>query len=196
MHCTNCGKEIEKFASALAKNKTGRFFCSTECRNAVGSKPRRRLVVTCEWCSTEFYPTKKADQRFCSRLCKDQWSGRNATTRTCVHCGSEFVRAQGDPDIFCSAKCHTAHRREQAMGGKKPTSDGYVAVYQPDWPTAQPSTGRVLEHRLVMEQHLGRPLLPGENVHHVNGKRDDNRLENLELWVTSQPSGQRESRTS
>lgn len=44
-----------------------------------------------------------------------------------------------------------------------------------------------------MQEHLGRALLPAENVHHINGLRQDNRLENLELWSTSQPCGQRVS---
>lgn len=50
---------------------------------------------------------------------------------------------------------------------------------------------RVREHRAIMEEALGRPLEPHEHVHHRNGVRDDNRWENLELWSTSHPPGQR-----
>lgn len=105
-----------------------------------------------------------------------------------------------DRPHFASGYCTLHNRRwrkhgDPALGGASPKygpltrADGYVWVWLPDHPRAH--QGRVPEHRLVMEGVLGRLLLPGENVHHKNGDRTDNRPENLELWVVHQPKGQR-----
>ena len=61
--------------------------------------------------------------------------------------------------------------------------DGYVSV--------RVNGSFTPEHRVVMAAQLGRELLPSETVHHKNGNRADNRAENLELWVSAQPVGQR-----
>ncbi len=80
--------------------------------------------------------------------------------------------------------------RRQNLGGKQIDALGYVFWMDRTHPQAT-KNGRVAEHRAVMVEKLGRDLLTGENVHHINGCRHDNRPENLELWVTMQPAGQR-----
>jgi len=74
-------------------------------------------------------------------------------------------------------------------GGKAKTSGGYIQVtfkqednfFKPMCRHSKGNCYNVLEHRLVMAKHLGRCLLPSEQVHHINGIRDDNRIENLHL---------------
>ncbi len=67
---------------------------------------------------------------------------------------------------------------------------GYSRILAREHPRAN-IQGYVLEHRLVMEAHLGRYLMEHETVHHKNGLRHDNRIENLELWTVPPTKGQR-----
>ncbi len=75
-------------------------------------------------------------------------------------------------------------------GGRYVNADGYVKIYAKDHANAS-GNGYVSEHTLIMSQQLGRPLLKSEAVHHKNGVKADNRIENLELWNRSHPDGQR-----
>lgn len=65
-------------------------------------------------------------------------------------------------------------------GGRRMNDQGYILIHNPEHPNSD-KDGCVREHRLVIEESLGRYLEPEERVHHLNGKRNDNRLENLEL---------------
>lgn len=68
---------------------------------------------------------------------------------------------------------------------------GYKTITKRGHPNQMDKNGRIREHVFVMSEHLKRPLKKGESVHHKNGDRLDNNIENLELWVVGQPSGQR-----
>lgn len=84
-------------------------------------------------------------------------------------------------------------RKSRAGLDRLDTKDGYILIRRPSClgKEFERNQAWIYEHRYVMGKHLGRPLDDGENVHHINGNRADNRIENLELWISHQPSGQR-----
>jgi hypothetical protein len=107
----------------------------------------------------------------------------------CFSCGAVFFTKKKKAKGFCSIRC--SQKRDGFDHGEHLNTLGYVLVLCKGHPSAL-KNGHVLKHRLVMEGHLGRPLKDFESVHHRNGIRSDNRIENLELWAKrGQPYGQR-----
>ena len=78
--------------------------------------------------------------------------------------------------------------RKAGMGSIR--KEGYKVISKKNHPNAR-KDGIIFEHVFIMSEYLGRSLIKGESVHHKNGIRDDNRIENLELWNKGQPAGQR-----
>lgn len=117
--------------------------------------------------------------------------------------GESACQEEGCPyAVIARARCGEHYKEAARLGlvdkdpsvrvvtGSASLSHGYWSIPVP--PERRHLAGgrnNDLEHRFVMAQHLGRPLRPDEVVHHMNGHRLDNRLENLELWSTSHPQG-------
>ena len=107
-------------------------------------------------------------------------------------CGKEKI-INAYPVIYGSVVSCGCYNKDKSTGKNNPrwnggrtiSSNGYAYV------NCGPGNKPRLEHRVVMEAHLGRKLESYENVHHKNGVRNDNRIENLELWSKSQPNGKR-----
>jgi len=97
-------------------------------------------------------------------------------------CNGHYLRRKQGRPVDTPLRGYGVHRRI--------TRDGYVQLWSNSLP-GRNDRGYVYEHRYVMSQMIGRELKRCESVHHKNGMRDDNRPENLELWVSSQPAGQR-----
>ena len=113
----------------------------------------------------------------------DGWS-KSAIARefgTTQYVVERELRGRGIPDICGRPKAVRGEMHGQWKGGRIRTAEGYVKVRVPG--------GYVLEHRLVMETALGRKLLPHETVHHINGIKDDNRLENLQMRLGKHGNG-------
>lgn len=114
---------------------------------------------------------------------------------TCPSCNIEF-ETRWERQVCCSRSCARVldakrHGPSNWKGGVNKHASGYLKELAKGHPRAD-KYGYVMQHRLVMERYLGRYLKADEHVHHKNGIRDDNRIENLELWsVGKDPAGQR-----
>lgn len=153
----------------------GNWYCTPDCWYAF-CKARRQ--VPCECCGAEYERTVRT-QRACSVECANKLKALNREV-VCEQCGGVFTRPHGKKQRFCSRSCALKTRNIHGgvslpEGATINHSGGYILEKQGDkW---------VMQHRLVMERFLGRVLLPNERVHHRNGKRDDNRKQNLEIWT-------------
>lgn len=204
----------EKYESGLSSREVGEL-CGMSA-NGVQYRLRRMGVKmrgrhygrwkpkACTTCGKEFTPSGPA-AKFCSKACQ-------YGTAICRSCKKTFVKREtngsksANDNLYCSYECRWADVRTRDSYGRYLNSEGYVVLHK-RWSQRAPSrglndngyvrlnlrgpNGRVLEHRHVMEQMLGRALLPDETVHHKNGVKTDNRPENLELWVSKHPKGQR-----
>lgn len=108
-------------------------------------------------------------------------SGHPVVTYTCRNCGVVFTSTSRMPAYYCSRDCRWKWYWKHHTRKPLRHSAGYVMVYKPDHPRASHGirAGWVFEHILVWEQSHNQPLAEGQVVHHLNGIKSDNRIENL-----------------
>lgn len=163
--CVFCGKEF-----IAGTNNVG-LYCKRACYTA-SRQPRK----ACKVCDTLL---SKSSLTYCSRACNDK-GRKNGFEKPCESCGKAMYVEQKQAKRFCSRECSHEGKRIDGAGAKQKRKDGYIQVYYPKHPDGT-RNGFVLEHRLVAEQKYGRRILKTEHVHHLNGVKDDNRPENLEV---------------
>lgn len=161
IECARCGRKKMVKLSAL---KRGARYCSHECADAHANRGRVASTETRAAISAAMTGRKMSDET----------KAKVSANRT----GRGGRPGKSNP-MFGKRGEDSGHWK----GGRVRHEAGYVRLSMPDHPEAH-RDGYVLEHRIVMERMIGRPLLAEEVVHHKNGIRDDNREENLQLFAS------------
>ena len=154
------------------------------------------MKTKCDFCSKELilsnYYFNHSVNHFCDSTCHSQWRLRNQHKIICDCCGATIYRndyrLSKHKHNFCNKSCHNIWTSKNSIltnanawkGGRFVTLYGYILIYMPSHPKCT-NRGYISEHRLVMEQKIGRYLTKDDIVHHLNGVRDDNRPENLDI---------------
>ena len=187
--CVECGAEVTRYVTEQNNDRPWR--CSRACAVAMLQKlpPRRSGVdLPCPTCEVPVYQfANRRTRKYCSVGCANAAKAGPLIEKTCEGCGTGIVvRPSQISKLFCTRACWRASQFTRAIdrthNGRpvRTDRDGYLMIYEPDY--GPPSwRGWALEHRAVIGKLLGRKLLSTEEVDHINGDRQDNRPENLQV---------------
>ena len=194
--------------------RSKKHFCSKECY--LKDKGNEKILLNCEECGvlykTPHQKFENNNKNYCSNKC------RYKKLENCINCGK---KKNGCSKIYCESCYRKEYyknnpekrdkKRKTSLENKRKklgipidapllknkngfggiNGCGYKIYYKPDHFASNKISGKITEHKMIMCEFLGRNLYKEENIHHKNGDRLDNRLENLELWSKHQPNGQR-----
>lgn len=132
-------------------------------------------MKNCLICNNKLLPRQK---KFCSNKCYGTFLKDNPSARNHFKDGAKAWN-KGLKGY------HSGKRHWKWKGGRRLNkSNGYIEIYTPGHPYTNYKK-IVYEHRLIMEKHIDRFLYPKERVHHINGIKTDNRIENLQLFPSN-----------